>query len=54
MSDKEIALELLKALIESKGFVYGENNAVNAEGISDMYEIVYNKVHSLKDDISNT
>ena len=51
MSDKEIALELLKAVIASKGIAtcLEDINVNMAKDASEMYEIIYNKVHSLKD-----
>jgi len=48
MSDKEIALELLKVLIENKGIAYPDSNEKIAEETSEMYEMIYNKVHSLE------
>ena len=62
MSDKEITMELLKALVASgTDIVRSDTNETDrdislgtARVLSEMYEIIYNKVHSLKADVSNT
>lgn len=56
MSDKEIALELVKILSTRNDAFWGDDGETDldvslsyADTISEMYERIYNKVHSLKD-----
>lgn len=51
MSDKEIARDIIVAMIGQTGHYYADK--AFAEQIANSYEIIYNKIHNL-DNIANS